>query len=338
MTSKPTGSGENARRKKPAEASETAQRILNLFFVLNTSAQPLTTDQIVSDSDLGYGSGNVASDKKKFQRDRAKLLEHGIIVREVKSRGASETEESAWTIDRERTFAAGGLITPDDADLLEGAIAQALGRGATPFATPLKSILAKIERLGAPTVDAPATMEPRAADAVWSAFTSRKALRFDYENKSGAASRRSVCIYGIFDRDGRGYFCGLDDASGAVRTFRIDRVGRARATGGEYEVPADFDLRDYLFIDFDLATGEAVEAGFVFPPTAQPGLIDAITLGRGELQRGEAGWSWTVPVRSIDAAAAFCLRHAVEGMRPVTPAELIDAWNGLIERTVAAHA
>ena len=35
---------------------KTAQRILNLFFVLNSSPEPLTTEQIVLDSDLGYGS------------------------------------------------------------------------------------------------------------------------------------------------------------------------------------------------------------------------------------------------------------------------------------------
>ena len=38
---------------------KTAQRILNLFFVLNSSPEPLTTEQIVLDSDLGYGSGNI---------------------------------------------------------------------------------------------------------------------------------------------------------------------------------------------------------------------------------------------------------------------------------------
>ena len=335
MTSKPAD-GASARRKKPIEADETAQRILNLFFVLNTSARPLTTEQIVCDSDLGYGSGNVASDKKKFQRDRAKLLSHGIIVREVKDPHASETEESSWTIDREHTFAAGGLITPDDADLLEGAIAQALRRGSTPLATPLKSILSKIERLGASaSVAADGEGDP-AADAVWTAFAAKKGLRFDYEDAQGRPSKRSVCIYGIFDRDGHGYFCGLDDTRGAVRTFRIDRVRRARATGGEYEVPADFDLRDYLFLDFDLAAGETVAATFSFPGDTPRGLVDAITLGRGDI-RHEDTWLWTVPVRSIDAAAAFCLRHAVEGMRPVAPEALIDAWNGSIEGTVTAH-
>ena len=338
MTSKTMGDGAGARRKKPAEANETAQRILNLFFVLNTSAQPLTTEQIVRDSDLGYGSGNIASDKKKFQRDRAKLLARGIIVREVKDARAAETEESSWTIDRERTFAAGGLITPDDADLLEGAISQALDRGATPFAAPLKSIRAKIERLGVAGPDATEIATSPAADAVWSAFALKKGLRLEYADAAGRTSRRTVCIYGIFDRDGHGYFCGLDDKSGAVRTFRIDRIRRARATGGEYGIPADFDLRDYLFLDFDLGTDETTDVSFRFPPDTPAGLIDAVTLGRGDISHGDDAWTWTVSVRSLETAAAFCMRHAVEGMRPVAPVELLDAWNDLIEKTVTAHA
>ena len=60
---------------------KTAQRILNLFFVLNSSPEPLTTEQIVLDSDLGYGSGNIDSDKRKFRRDRDKLLERGILIK-----------------------------------------------------------------------------------------------------------------------------------------------------------------------------------------------------------------------------------------------------------------
>lgn len=70
-------------KKENSEPSfdKTAQRILNLFFVLNSSPEPLTTEQIVLDSDLGYGSGNIDSDKRKFRRDRDKLLERGILIR-----------------------------------------------------------------------------------------------------------------------------------------------------------------------------------------------------------------------------------------------------------------
>ena len=48
----------------------TAQRLLNLAFVLNVAPRPLRTDEIVADADLGYGSGNRESDLRKFRRDR----------------------------------------------------------------------------------------------------------------------------------------------------------------------------------------------------------------------------------------------------------------------------
>lgn len=118
---------------------KTAQRILNLFFVLNSSPEPLTTEQTVLDSDLGYGSGNIDSDKRKFRRDRDKLLERGILIKEVRPAGAQETEESSWTIDREHTFAAGGLITADDADILLNAIDQTLAAGSSMRTSPLAS-------------------------------------------------------------------------------------------------------------------------------------------------------------------------------------------------------
>ena len=85
------------------DLNETALRVLNLLFILNASATPLSTEQILQDSDLGYGSANRASDLKKFKRDREKLAEHGVSIVEVRPAGAKQTEESLWTIDRANT-------------------------------------------------------------------------------------------------------------------------------------------------------------------------------------------------------------------------------------------
>ena len=180
---------------------KTAQRILNLFFVLNSSPEPLTTEQIVLDSDLGYGSGNIDSDKRKFRRDRDKLLERGILIKEVRPAGAQETEESSWTIDREHTFAAGGLITADDADILLNAIDQTLAAGSSTFAAPLADIRSKIAYLtGRTTVDEAPIRRSPTVDAVWSAFAERCALRFLYQNGRGEQKERTVCVYGMFER------------------------------------------------------------------------------------------------------------------------------------------
>ena len=74
--------------------NETALRILNLLFILNSSSVPLSTEQIVSDVDLGYGSGNRASDLKKFQRDRGKLAGRGIAVKKIKSTARPRSRRS----------------------------------------------------------------------------------------------------------------------------------------------------------------------------------------------------------------------------------------------------
>ena len=294
---------------------KTAQRILNLFFVLNSSPEPLTTEQIVLDSDLGYGSGNIDSDKRKFRRDRDKLLERGILIKEVRPAGAQETEESSWTIDREHTFAAGGLITADDADILLNAIDQTIAAGSSTFAAPLADIRSKIAYLtGRTTADEAPIRRSPTVDAVWSAFAERCALRFLYQNGRGEQKERTVCVYGMFEREGVAYFCGLDNATD------------------------DINLNDDLFFEFDFADRPPVAATFSFAPQTQIDMINGLTRGRGELAHTDSGWTWTVDVRDLEAAASFCMAHAMDGMRPMAPKSLKQAWNHLIERTVHEHA
>ena len=67
-------------------------------------------------------------------------------------------------------------------------------------------------------------------------------------------------------------------------------------------------------------------------------MINGLTRGRGELVHTDAGWTWTVDVRDLEAGASFCMAHAMDGMRPVAPKSLKQAWNHLIERTVHEYA
>ena len=60
-------------------------------------------------------------------------------------------------------------------------------------------------------------------------------------------------------------------------------------------------------------------ATFSFAPQAQADMVSGLTRGRGELTRTEEGWTWTVSVRNLNAAASFCMEHAMDGMRPVAP-------------------
>ncbi|MDL5155141.1 helix-turn-helix transcriptional regulator [Actinomycetospora termitidis] len=57
---------------------------------------------------------------------------------------------------------------------------------------------------------------------------------------------RTLHPYGLVAHGGRWYATGADSASGEVRTFRLDRIGRATIVPGTFEVPPDLDPTDRL--------------------------------------------------------------------------------------------
>ena len=142
------------------ERNESARRILNLLFILNCTSRPLTTTEIITDSDLGYGMAGIESEKKKFQRDRKKLEEYGVHIREVKESGASETEESRWEIDRGRTHIDTAVVTQDDADMLVHAVDEYLARTKISF----RSALLRIRAVAA-AIDTDAEQDESGDDA-----------------------------------------------------------------------------------------------------------------------------------------------------------------------------
>ena len=101
---------------------ETSRRIANLLFLFTTTRRPVPTRDIVCDSDLGYGSGNVESDMRKFRRDRDALARRGCFIVQAGAHAAAENEESSWELDRKRTYASVPSLPADDLILLIRAI------------------------------------------------------------------------------------------------------------------------------------------------------------------------------------------------------------------------
>ena len=325
---------------------EKALRILNLLFALNTSKTPLATEQILSDSDLGYGSDNRESDRRKFQRDRESLAEHGIMVREVRAEGMAETEESSWEIDRRRTHAERGSLSPDDAELVLAAIDETFELHAdNPERWPLQRAYLKLKELmgieasAAPEHDGARGYSP-VLQTIWDAFMARRPARFVYRSADGSERAREVELYGTFARGNHSYLVGLDRGAGGMRTFRTDRIVRARhtpASAGTYDVPVEFDIEDYQFLPFDFSDAEPVDAVFMFPANVDEHELELLTRRRGTLTSETDAWRWEIAVRDLDAAAVFCLGHTSLGMRPVSPRALIEAWRANIEKAATAH-
>lgn len=331
-------------RDSQARHDETAQRLLNLFFILNTSPVPLTTTQIVTDTDLGYGSSNRASDERKFRRDRRKLEEQGIFIQEITDALSSEIEESSWAIDREGTYSCGGILSADDVDVLLQGIDEYLSAGPTPLARPLhavrmRALEAKAHEDGAALGEPePVSSYQPQLDAVWTAFARRAALTMLYQNAQGDSSKRTVAIYGLFTQGEHTYITGYDDVAGGIRTFRVDRIVRAWRPTKPYTIPADFDIDDYLFFPFDLSDEACTHATFAFPAERSETEVAACTHHRGTLERnGDGCWVWHIDVRDVPAAASLALSHARDGMRPLGPPELCDAWMAALREAVSAY-
>ena len=322
-----------------------AHRILNLLFMLNISRTPLSTEQIIDADELGYTSSNRDSSLKKFRRDREKLAEHGIVIREIREDGARETESSRWAIDRKATQADLGLILQEDAEALIDAIDEHLERSDIPYRAALERIRRKVSQ-GAGVL-------PRAAEipsdrggqgaanpalkVIWTAFSLRQKLPLVYRDAKGRESRRTVSIFGIFTLEGNCYFVG-DDGTGSCKTFRADRVTRTLLPRGTYRIPPDFDVCDYLFLPFDFAPGDGVVATFRFDRLATDEEIRMVTRGRGALERSGEETRWRVQARSLTAAAAWALSHQTPlRIVPEGPRELIDAWDELISQAVTKH-
>ncbi len=328
------------------ERNESARRILNLLFILNCTSRPLTTTEIITDSDLGYGMAGAISEKKKFQRDRKKLEEYGVHIREVKESGASETEESRWEIDRGRTHIDTAVVTQDDADMLVHAVDEYLTRTKISF----RSALLRIRAVAA-AIDVDAEQDEtigddkyvndqiqNVLDTVWAAYCSHKSLPFCYRDAKGKESKRTVSIYGIVNQANQCYFVGLDNLSGEVRTFRTDRVTRMNKPRGSYSIPHDFSLDAFQFLPFDLGDEEEMQATFAFPAQSVPGEIEVLTHGRGTLEKQPDGsLHWNIAVKNPGSAVAMALSNASLGMRPCSPASLISLWNSTITKAVEAH-
>lgn len=337
----PSGSS-GIKAVREIDRQDAVHRILNLLFVLNASRTPLTTSQILDDEELGYSASKRESAMKQFKRDRQKLESLGIVVMEVKEPGASEREESSWAIDQDRTHAVPRLITADDADLLAKALTDHLSSPGLPYRLPLERITAKLTSargLTPPDLpESPDASKDSVLEAVWTAFSLRLKLTFEYQNARGETTKRSACVYGLFSVKGVSYLAGLDEKSSEIRTFRIDRIGRVWKPKGSYTIPSDFDVTDFLFFTFDFEGAASTPAAFSFPSSVPEAEIKSVTHGRGSLTPFSHGIRWDIDVRDLDAAAGFCLEHSQMGMMPLEPQHLINCWRDRISKAVQAHA
>jgi proteasome accessory factor B/proteasome accessory factor C len=174
------------------------------------------------------------------------------------------------------------------------------------------------------------------------AIRRRGAASFSYRGRV-----RSVEGYGLVFREGSWYFIGRDDrasSSGAVRTFRVDRIEGVPSIGAEhsYDVPAGFDAPSQLrFAPFVGSPNDQGETAFENGTTKVVINVDvreanrALSLfGDGSLEERNADGSIRLrfPIGDHEAFCSWVLGLG-DAIEVCSPQELRDT---VIARLLAA--
>lgn len=116
-----------------------------------------------------------------------------------------------------------------------------------------------------------ASVDPRTLTAMASAVAGPERLRFAYRARDGVRSRRVVEPYRLVSTGSRWYLVAYDLERGDWRTFRVDRVAEAFATGARF-APRELPMEAEEFVRRGLRGGEtyAVEVTFAAGPAELP--------------------------------------------------------------------
>jgi predicted DNA-binding transcriptional regulator YafY len=99
----------------------------------------------------------------------------------------------------------------------------------------------RVAALGAATVSPTPggpTVDPQQVTTIGAACRDTECLRFAYASRDGTASRREVEPHALVNRGRRWYLVAWDRRRDDWRTFRVDRLERAAATGARFTTRA----------------------------------------------------------------------------------------------------
>lgn len=324
-------------------------------------------------ADGGVAKGEPSpSVKRMFERDKVELRELGVPIETVGEEGSDEssyrlrakdfylpylgivTSRGLETPSRADRFGYGSLSTlafePDELQaIVDGArlVAQA---GDPVLADEARRAMRKLAfDLPVGATDGPTTAiappasraEPRTLAVLGDALFRRKRVAFGYHSMGAeAGATRTVEPYGLFFIGGHWYLVGRDVEKDARRNYRVSRiaglkVNKQREGSADYEIPADFSLREHARSRqaWEIGDGDVFEAVVEF--RGESGAVRAAAaLGRADetspaLRRFD--------VRRPDSFARWLLAFAGDA-RPVSPPSLVDEYRALAERTRAIYA
>ena len=239
---------------------ERTERLLDLVALLLDAKAPLTWKQIRAAFPEDYAQGSAEANERKFERDKAELLELGIPISYVQ---ADEDRADGYVIDKDGYYLPEVGLSAEELAVLYAAGSAALASGAFPGSQDLAHALRKIGffsdgPLPAPKVRlelgavADAKELPGRLEALWGAIGARKAVVVEYWSpRKKERTTRRIDPYGLALRRGLWSLVGYCHLRNEVRTFHVHRirsltVNAQRPRSPDFEMPKAFSLEDYV--------------------------------------------------------------------------------------------
>src|SRR5512137_329987 len=234
-----------------------AERLLDLAALLLRAPEPVSWREIQEQFPDDYGGSGEAA-IRKFERDKAELLELGIPVRWV---GGDEDLSAGYLVDKEDFYLPDLKLPPEDLALLYVAGSAALAQRVFPYARDLAHAMNKLSFAarapGASEVAAVAALQlsaddaeedARAVSARWletlsGAVAAKKRVHLVYAGaERRGTTERDVDPYGLYQRGGAWFLAGWCRLRRDLRSFHLARIVSLEVNPAAPRTP-DFEVR-----------------------------------------------------------------------------------------------
>lgn len=239
-----------------ANTGSAEKRLLRLAAWLVARGGPVTREQIYEAFPRDY-AGKADAKEKKWTRDKRDLKKLGIPVVFVEE----EDDRGAYLVDPTSCLLPKLDFTPEEASVLWTAGQAALRTHDHPLRDDLDTALRKLAvgAKGLPpraaTLEADrAVLEPERVrewlETLAESVEHRKRVKVLYRKPGDSETERRVDVYGYAWRRGHWIFVGFCHLRDALRLFLLERVrslvpAPAERKKPDYEIPEDFDIRDW---------------------------------------------------------------------------------------------
>ena len=236
------------------------ERLLDLVALLLDAHEPVSWAELKESFPEDYGSGSDEATERKFERDKAELLELGIPLTYVQG---DEDRKDGYLLDRSAYYLPEPGFAPEEMAVLYAAGSAALASGAFPGRHDLQHALRKIAFFAGGELVLPRVrMElgavresaavPEFLEVLWNSASARKWVEIVYASpKRSEPSTRKVDPFGLVLRRGVWSLVGYCHLRQGLRTFHVHRIRALKMNSTkprthDFEVPKDFVIDGYV--------------------------------------------------------------------------------------------